>query len=286
MFFSSLFAQNKSMFFEKLSHVFGKKPEKNKKLGIALGSGGAKGMAHIGILRAFEEENINFDVVTGCSIGSIAGGLYARGFSTANMLAALKELKLYEPQSVLYYTLQGVSVAKILDDMLGGADFDELILPFAAVASDIDRGEQVVLSEGNVALAMAASSAIPPVFRAVELGGRRLVDGAYFNNVPADVCKNLGADFVIGVALGTENPENDKIKPALDAIYRNNKIPVTDRAAAGRKNSDVYLAPDLSAYTSASYKNLDDMYEIGYEYAKQKMPEIKAALKKEKIKII
>lgn len=262
--------------------VFLKKEKPNKKLGIALGSGGAKGMAHIGILRAFEEENINFDIVTGCSIGSIVGGLYARGFSTANMLNALKELKLYDPQSVVYYKLQGVSVKKMLDNMLGGIDFDELILPFAAVASDIDGGEQVILNKGNVAAAMAASSAIPPVFRAVEIEGKRLVDGAYFNNVPSDVCKNMGADAVIGVALSTNFPKNDKIKPALDAIYRNNKIPVCDRASKGKQNSDIYLAPDLSAYTSASYKNLDDMYEIGYEYAKQKMPEIKAFLKGEK----
>ena len=260
-----------------------KKEKTNKKLGLALGSGGAKGMAHIGILRAFEEEDINFDIVTGCSIGSIVGGLYARGFSTANMLNSLKELKLYDPQSVVYYKLQGFSVKKLLNDMLGGVDFDELILPFAAVASDIDNGEQVILNEGNVAAAMAASSAIPPVFRAVEINGKRLVDGAYFNNVPADVCKNMGAGTVIGVALSTDTPKNDKIKPALDALYRGNKIPVCDRASAGKQNSDIYLAPDLSAYTSSSYKGLDDMYEIGYEYAKTKMPEIKAFLRSKKI---
>lgn len=264
--------------FKKFFSLF-KKEQKRKKLGIALGSGGAKGMAHVGILRAFEEEGISFDIVTGCSIGSIVGGMYARGFSTASMLTQLKELRLTEPQKILTLKLQGVTLGKLLDDMLGGAEFDELCIPFAAVASDIDTGKQVVLNEGNVASAMSASSAIPPMFKAVQINGKRLVDGAYLNNVPADVAKKMGADFVIGVSLGANNPQNDKIKPVLDALYKNNKIPLCDRARAGVENSDYFIAPDLSAYTSASYKGLDDMYEIGYSLAKSKMPEIKRLLR-------
>ncbi len=267
--------------FKRLLSIF--KPKRKPKLAIALGSGGAKGMAHVGVLRAFEEEGISFDIVTGCSIGSIVGAMYARGFSTASMLAQLKESGVSEPQRLLALKLKGVTLKSLLDDMLGGAEFDELALPFAAVASDIDSGKQVILNEGNVALALAASSAIPPAFKAVTINGKRLVDGAYLNNVPADIAKKMGANFVIGVSLGANNPQNDKIKPVLDAIYKGNKIPLCDRARAGILNSDYFLAPDLTAYTSASYKGLNDMYEIGYALAKSKMPEIKQLLKKAKI---
>ena len=273
----------KKMAFEKLLNAFrrksgNKKEEKKLKLGIALGSGGAKGMAEIGVLRAFEEENIKFDVVAGSSIGSIVGGMYARGFSTANMTSFLKELEITDPQRLIMYKLQGMTVCKLLDNMLGCVDFDELTLPFAAVAVDIDKGEQVVLREGNVAQAMCASAAIPPVFKAVTIDGRRLVDGAYMNNVPADVVKQMGADFVVGVTLGAEVRFNDKIKPALDSAYKENKVPVCNRALAGEKFSDFYLMPDLSAYSSASYKNLEEMFDIGYNLAKEMMPEIKKAI--------
>ena len=116
------------MAFEKLLNVFrrkggNKKEEKKLKLGIALGSGGAKGMAEIGVLRAFEEENIKFDVVAGSSIGSIVGGMYARGFSTANMTSFLKELEITDPQRLIMYKLQGMTVCKLLDNMLGCVDF-------------------------------------------------------------------------------------------------------------------------------------------------------------------
>lgn len=259
------------------------KRKRAPRLAIALGSGGAKGAAHVGVLRAFEEEGISFDIVTGCSIGSIVGGMYARGFSTASMLAQLKESGVSEPQQVLAMKLRGVTLKSVLDGILGGAEFDELAIPFAAVASNLDTGKIEVLNKGNVALAMCASSAIPPVFKAVQIGEKRFVDGAFLNNVPADVAKKMGADFVIGVSLGAENPKNDKIKPALDMLYKNNKIPLCNRARAGIENSDYFLAPDLTAYTSASYKSLNDMYEIGYELAKNKMPEIKALLKKAKI---
>lgn len=270
------------MWFNKFAGALKKTPP--KKLGLALGSGGAKGMAHLGIIRAFEEENIAFDIVTGASIGSIVGGMYARGLSSANMVSYLSDLGLTDPQKLIMYKLSGLTVEKILDRMLGGAQFDELFTPFKAVAVDIFKGEVVVLDKGSVSRAMSASSAIPPIFKAVEIDGRQLADGAYMNNVPADVAKNMGADFVVGVSLSSNMPSNNLIKAALDDMYPGNKVPLMNRAAAGEKYSDYLFTPDLTSFSSASYKKLDEMFDVGYKLAKEKMPEIKALLVKRKIR--
>lgn len=259
--------------------------KKKKKLGLALGSGGAKGMAHVGVIRAFDEENISFDVVAGASIGSVVGGMYAAGYSSSAMVAYLSQSEIFTAQTLVKLTLAGKTVEDVFSEMIGGATFDELAIPYAAVAADVKSGEQVVITQGSVARAMRASSAIPPVLKAVESDGRLLVDGAYVNSVPADVAKSLGADFVVGVNLSAELPTNELIKPALDARYPENSIAVCDRAKAGRMFSDILLEPDLREYSSATVakQKLEEMYEAGYEAAKARMPEIKAELKKLKI---
>lgn len=255
------------------------------KKGIALGSGGAKGMAHIGVLKALDEENINFDVVCGTSIGSVVGGMYAAGYSSASMIQYISDLSFFEPQSLIKLKLAGKTVESLLDEIMGGAHFDELLLPFAAIATDYKKGEEVAITNGNVAKAMRASSAIPPLLKAIEIDGKSLVDGAFLNSVPSDVCKKMGANFVIGVNLSANVPNNDRIKPVLDELYKDNNVPYTDRAKAGRQFSDVLITPDLSEFSSAtlSKDKFEKMFEIGYDAAKAKIPEIKEKLKKAKM---
>lgn len=259
--------------------------KKKKKLGLALGSGGAKGMAHVGILRAFDEEGISFDCVAGTSIGSVIGAMYAAGYSSASMIKYLDELDFFAAQTIVKLTLTGKSVEDIFGDVIGGSSFDDLLIPFAAVATDLKTGEEVVIKSGSVAKAMRASSAIPPVLKPASVNGKMLIDGAYVNSVPSDVVKNMGADIVIGVNLSAHLPFNDRIKAALDEKYPDNGVKICDRAMAGRVYSDVLLTPDLQDYSSAtvSKAKLNEIYEIGYETAKSKMSEITGLLKKNKI---
>ena len=254
--------------------------KKGKKLGLALGSGGAKGMAHIGALRAFEEEGITFDVVSGCSIGSIIGGFYALGISTPSMRGLIDEVGICEPTRLIKYKLQGLTTQKLLDQMMGGADIEELNLPYGAVAVDINSGEEVWLTSGNLARACCASSAIPPFFKPVTIDNKRLVDGAFKNGVPANLAKSLGADVVIAIDLCAERPNNFDIKRVLDELYKNNKIPPCDRSSGGYDYCDFMLKPALSGYSAVGCKNLDQMEQIGYLEAKSKMPQIKAMLTK------
>lgn len=252
---------------------------KTLKLGLALGSGGAKGMAHLGALKAFEEEGIEFDVIAGTSIGSIVGALYAKGFSSDDMLALLKEVGLANPQTMLLFALGVINLTEIINKFTGGAYFSDLKKPFKAVAVDMDSGSEVVISEGELAVALASSSAIPP-FPPVNIQGKRLIDGAYLNCVPSDVVKEMGADVIIAINLATGNDTNQGIKRALDELYRDNKVPLTDRSWQCYKYSDLVLEPNLSAYSSSSLSGLDETYAIGYQTAKSKMQEIKDIISK------
>ncbi len=251
---------------------------KKKKLGLALGSGGAKGMALLGALRAFEEENIEFDAVAGTSIGSVIGALYAKGYTVGDMLRLKDSLGVRDPQNVLMFFFGGVGLTGIMRRVTGGADFDDLIKPFRAVATDLLTGEELDIGTGDVSTAIAASSAIPPAFRPVERDGRRLVDGAYVNSVPADVVKSLGADRILSINLGAESDTNEIIKRSLDSLYPENRVKQGKRSEQCYKFSDYVLAPDLRKYTGADIARLDEMYDVGYEEAKGKMRFIKAAL--------
>ncbi|MBP5372872.1 MAG: patatin-like phospholipase family protein [Clostridia bacterium] len=207
--------------------------KKHVRIGLALGSGGAKGFALIGALKAFEEEGIKFDVVAGTSIGSIVGAMYACGYSWSEMFSFLREFNVLSPSNLVALTLKRATVASILDGMLGGKHFEETLLPFAAIATDINKGEEVIMKHGSLATALAASSAIPPIFKPVERNGVKLVDGAYVNSVPSDVVKEMGADVVIGVSL-SDTDFNTGIKIALDNAYKGNKVPICNRLKAGR----------------------------------------------------
>ena len=127
---------------------------KNKVLGLALGSGGAKGMAHLGVLKAFEKAGISFGAVAGTSIGSIVGALYAKGYSATDSIELIGKLdyKALAISVLLSGSLDGVK--KVFDDVLGESTFDELNLPFSAVATDLNTGEEIIINEGSVSSAV------------------------------------------------------------------------------------------------------------------------------------
>ena len=252
---------------------------KNKfKIGLALGSGGAKGLAHVGAIKAFEEEGIEFDLIAGTSIGSIVGALYAKGYCADDMLSLLEEVGITDPQFMIMFAIGFIDLSDVINKFTGGAHFSDLKKPFKAVAVDVDRGKEVVLDEGELSTALASSSAIPPI-RPIERDGRKLVDGAFLNCVPADVVKEMGADFVLSINLGKGFETNQGIKSALDETYPKNNIPLCNRSEKCYKFSDFILEPDLSSYGSASIKDLDEIYKIGYDLAKNKAKEIKKAIK-------
>lgn len=253
-------------------------------LGLALGSGGAKGMAHLGALKAFAEAGLSFSVVTGTSIGSIVGALYCKGYSWADMTGIVDGINKKEFAKNLRPFADMAPIEAFLEEYAEG-DIASLPLPFAACATDAVTNESVVLREGKIAKALTASAAIPPFFRGVDIGGRKLYDGAFSNAIPADVCRELGAQVVVGVDLSAfAKPDEEKgrierlVGSAIGAFTPVRTLP--DAKTRGYAAADVMLRPNLYDFkaTDVSRAATDSMFEIGYREAKDRLPEIEAAI--------
>ena len=162
------------------------------KIGLALSGGGTRGFAHIGVLKAFEEERIKFDCVTGTSIGSLIGAMYCANIGIEQMIEESRLVTRRDLVGRFWINSDSANIAKVANRLLQDKTFEELSTPFAAVAVDLVDGQEVVLNSGNLAQAISASCAVPALFKPVEIDGMTLVDGGLFNNMPADVCRTLG----------------------------------------------------------------------------------------------
>ncbi|PIU29168.1 MAG: hypothetical protein COT09_02270, partial [Candidatus Hydromicrobium americanum] len=173
------------------------------KIGLALGSGGPKGLSHIGIIKVLEENNITIDFIAGASIGSVIGGFYA---STKNIKKIEKialsnnwrqTLPLFFDPSLRQGFVSGRKIKIFIENIIGKIHFKDLKIPFSVVATDIKTGETVIINEGEVALAIRASSSIPLIFKPLKLDSMLLVDGGLSLPVPVGVVRRMGADLVI-----------------------------------------------------------------------------------------
>ncbi|MBI5078666.1 patatin-like phospholipase family protein [Candidatus Saganbacteria bacterium] len=171
-----------------------------RKVGLALGGGVARGIAHIGVLKVLNEYNIPIDCVAGTSSGALVGAAYAAGME----VSLIEQVSLHiQWKDLLKFTLfrpgfvSGRAIEELVEKYIGDKDFSELKTPFAAVATDINSGEAVVIGEGKVPKAVAASSAFPGFVAPEEAKGRFLIDGGISSNVPVDAARALGAEFVI-----------------------------------------------------------------------------------------
>lgn len=246
------------------------KPKKIK-LGLALGSGGAKGFAHLGALKAFEENGIEFDMVAGASIGSVVGAFYSAGYSSTDITELLSRIDVNEIKNLFMIRMDTFGLFKVIDREIGSINIEELKKPFKAVATLLESGEEHVFESGSVAKALCASSSIPPFFKPVVINGVRYVDGAFSNSVPADVVKKMGADYVVGIDLSTRDT-----KPSiLSKFFPTFKSKVASPWAKGYEFSDTILHPDLSNYSAVSFSQGKIMFDIGYHHALSFIPNIK-----------
>ncbi len=182
--------------------------DKGKKIGIALGSGGARGIAHIGVLEVFEEYGIPIDFIAGTSIGAVVGALYAAGVPLKEIknfslsLDKKRTMALFDPALNFSGMFSGRKIVSLLRDLgLKGLSFSDLKIPFSAVATDMYSGRKVVINKGSVVMAVRASSSIPMVFAPVIYKDYYLVDGGVVDPVPVSVVKEMGADIVVAVRL-------------------------------------------------------------------------------------
>ncbi len=251
------------------------------KVGLALGSGAFRGLAHIGILDVFLAEGIPIDIVAGTSIGSLVGAVFAAGMLPPEMeeiVRGLKEHQYYDVVIPRKGLLAGKRVQTLVAELTENKTFEETVLPFAAVACDFEALDEVIIREGPLHEAVRASISIPGVFVPVEREGRVLVDGAFVNRVPASVCRGMGADIVIGVDVGyrgqrtqTENIV-ENVMHALDIFeWQMAKHHVSD--------ADLMLAPDVMDFNPARIGDRGlECIERGRIAAREALPQIRALL--------
>lgn len=256
--------------------------KKYKSLGFALGSGGSRGIAHIGFLQAMEEEGIVPDYISGCSMGSVVGMAYAAGMSPANMRDVAFSLKMIDLIDLtkkpggLFDTRK---IRKLLIKQVGDIEFDSLKIPFRCVAVDLRAQEVVEMSEGNVIDAVIASSSIPGVFKPTEKDGMRLIDGGVLERVPVKALQNMGAKQIVAVDVLGQKACRPKCPNAMGMLLDVFDIMDNHRTARCKNDQhnhiDIWLEPDLGMMSQYSLKGVQTAYEKGYEIGKENAKEIR-----------
>jgi NTE family protein len=280
---------------------------KRPKIGLTLSGGGAKGISHIGILKAIDSAGLKIDVVTGTSMGSIMGALYAVGYSGKEieeiarsidwnrMFSNVPPIELINMNEKREYSNYAVEIpfengkAKFFSGFIEGEeiwlrfgelfypvhatkDFSKLPIPFACVATDAATGKPVVLKEGELVKAVRASMAIPSVFTAVPYHNTLLVDGGVVRNFPVSDAKDMGADYVIGVNLSQGLLPADKLLSPVDMLYQIGFYKDADDFGREVKLCNLLIEPALRDFTAASFSASDSILSIGNETGKKYYP--------------
>ncbi|MFP4383314.1 MAG: patatin-like phospholipase family protein [Spirochaetia bacterium] len=252
-------------------------------LGLALGGGAARGLAHIGILKALEEEKLPVKVVSGTSVGSLIGALYCSGMKWHEIKDAAEKIKWGDLLKLKMGKMglgTGTKLEKLVTDLTGVSRIEDLKIPFRAVAVDLVSGREVVFDHGPLGRAVHASSCIPGIFSPVDFGDMCLVDGGIRNSVPVNVVKLMGADGVIGVDLNSDRREYKPPNDVYDVIMYSLGIlmETTNKTVYG--SSDFGIFPDLSEFNYYNLNHMDEMIRRGEVAMRSRCSQIKGKLKK------
>lgn len=286
------------------------KNEERPRVGIALSGGSALGLAHVGVIRYFEEHHIPVDYVAGTSMGGLIGGLYATGMDSAQLTkliahadwdALLSSNPRFIDQPVVdkqkwnrtfgNLTLRfgrrfalpaGLNPGENLALLLSRttlpysdiSNFDELPTPFRCVATDLVSGNGVVIDKGSLAQAMRATMSIPGIFTPVKRDGMVLVDGGLVQNIPVDVVRSMGAQTVIAVSLEIPQSKPDQIKSLADVLRQTVSVAVLQNERRSLAAADLVIDVDTSKFASTDYDKWQKIIQAGYEAAKRMGPKL------------
>jgi NTE family protein len=268
-----------------------------QKIGLVLGGGAARGVAHVGALMALEESGVYPRVITGTSVGALVGGLYAAGVSALRLKALVADiswldlvsLKLPKPnlrdlaKSLPLGLLDIDKMIPWIDSLIGkGIEIEQLNTPFAAISTDLITGQVVVMNCGQLAPAIRASCAVPGIFTPYRRNGRLLGDGVVVNNLPVSVARELGADYVIAVDLlppADAEPTQRQSEPRNMAELAMTALFMLARATQFEQQyADIVVAPAVSHINLADLFAADELLAAGYAAMEAQIPTIKKAL--------
>jgi NTE family protein len=289
-------------------------PTPRPRIGLVLSGGGARGAAHIGVLKVLEELRVPIDVIAGTSMGSIVGGSYASGQTVSNMERDVAKIKTemlardQPPRAEISIHLKqedwldfigpqfgyrdgslalpkgaitGVALEAVLRELAlakGDYNFDKLPIPFRAIATDVVSGQMVVMHSGDLATAMRASMSVPGAVAPVQIDGKMLVDGGLTRNLPVDVARAMGADVIIAVNLGTPLLQREQITSAFSVALQMLNI-LTEQnvgaSLASLKPQDVLILPELGSYSAGDFDNMPSTIPIGEAAARKVAEQLK-----------
>lgn len=273
---------------------------KRPKIGLVLSGGGAKGFAHIGVLKVIEQAGIKIDYIGGTSMGAVVGGLYASGYTASQIDSIFQQTNFdkliqdyiprtsksfYEKRNDELYTITlpfrkfkiGIPVAlskgmynynllaKLTHDVRDIKDFNKLPIPFVCVATNIETGEEVILHEGYLPQALMASSAFPSLFSPVELNGKILIDGGVTNNYPVEEVRKMGADIIIGVDVQDDLKDRKSLNDATRILVQITNLDMINKMKEKIKLTDIYIKPDISNFGVVSFSEGNNIIKKGEE---------------------
>lgn len=291
------------------------------KVGLALGGGGARGLAHLGVLKVLESEGIELHLIAGTSFGAIAGAMYAqhpnadqvrqracdylssesfrrtklffikKHYEEEKRASFMTNLKSYLQKGIFW----GISLRRSsfiseqdyvahMSRLFDDKGIEETVIPFFAVAADLAHGSEVVLSEGPIRRAIAASCAIPGVFPPIMIGDAQLIDGGWVNQVPVDPLIQKGADFVIAIDASEDTGTVRELTSGLDIVLRASEITRHTLSSSQLAKADVVIRPDVGQLHWSDFWRSDEAIRKGEEAAREKIEELKRLLWKKKMK--
>ncbi len=282
---------------------------KRPKVGLVLSGGGAKGLAHIGVLKVIDSLNIKIDYIAGTSMGAIVGGLYASGYN-ANQLDSIfsnidvdallqdytpREAKsFYEKRNDEIYALtlpfnkfklglpSGLSkglynfnlISLLTQHVSNVRDFNQLPIPFLCIATDAETGEKMVLDKGILAQCMVASGALPTLYSPVEINGRLLIDGGVIDNYPVEELLAKGVDIVIGVDVQDGLKTRNELKGVTSLLAQINNFSMIEKMEGKQKATNIYIKPDIKGYSVVDFEKGNEIIVKGKEKALEFVKEL------------
>ena len=283
---------------------------KKPKIGLVLSGGGAKGLAHIGVLKVIEEAGIKVDYIGGTSMGAVVGGLYAVGynayqidsiFKATNFDELLRDFiprsskNFYEKRNDELYAVtlpfskfkigvptaysKGAYLYSLLNKLIYKErftkDFNQLPIPFLCMATDIEKGTEVVIDHGYLPQAILASATLPSLFSPIEIDGQLLVDGGVTNNYPIDEIRKLGADIIIGVDVQDDLRNRASLKDATRIFAQINNLQMLEKMKVKKNETDIYIKPNIGDFSLISFNEGENIVRKGEEAAREQIAKLK-----------
>jgi NTE family protein len=252
-------------------------------IGLALGGGFARGFAHLGVLRVLEQNHIPIACIAGTSVGSILGAAYASGAPLARIIATCRTLRF---RDIARWRVSRLGLASnhrlgdLIERVFEARQFEDLRIPMAVVATDLNTGEPVILTHGNLVDAIRASCAFPGLFEPVEIGTRCLADGALVAPVPTRAARDLGAQYVLGVSVGLQDGHRGAPSNLFQVVARAVSAAQKHQLEEWERHADLVLRPDVHSIAWDDFDRADEAIEAGAAVARHALPRIQKFLER------